>query len=150
MLLCFYRSDSMCSILHYVLGTRFRTHGATLLSIELVPYLKKKYSVESRIMHFGLAHLNCLITKKHTGRTKHEDKTRCQCDPWGVIGEPRIRRTATTVITIHLPATRISVSISFQYDATDSFARPRVSKNNYTTSCTMTYSRKEVYSADTS
>jgi len=32
----------MCSILHYVLSTRFRTHGATLLSIELVPYLKKK------------------------------------------------------------------------------------------------------------
>jgi len=49
MLLCFYRSalhgfiiDSMCSILHYVLGTRFRTHGATLLSIELVPWRRRR------------------------------------------------------------------------------------------------------------
>jgi len=49
MLLRFYRSalhgfiiDSMCSILHYVLGTRFRTHGATLLSIELVPWRRRR------------------------------------------------------------------------------------------------------------
>ena len=42
MLLCFYRFalhgfiiiDFMCSTLHYVLGTCFRIHGATLLSIE--------------------------------------------------------------------------------------------------------------------
>jgi len=47
----------MCSILHYVLGTCFRTHGATLLSIEFGAVFEEEEEENEHWQH----RLHCII-----------------------------------------------------------------------------------------